>query len=138
MTDESTDISVLNQLVNSGKIYIIPSGNVETSFVHMCNIADGKAETIEGEVMAYIQNSGIDINKIRFGSDGASVMMGKHNHVAAKLKSHQPHLLSIHCINHRLALAAANAADDTSLIFQKESLDISLIQPALDSSIDSK
>ena len=112
MIDESTDTSVLSQLVIVAK-YLLPSGDVETSFVHMCDIANGKAETIEEAVMAYIQNFDLNVNKLRaFGSDGSSVMVGKNNGVAAKLKIHQPRLLSIHCINHRLALAAAHAADD--------------------------
>ena len=49
---------------------------METSFVHMCDIANGKAETIEGALMAYIQNFDLDVNKLRaFGSDGSSVMV---------------------------------------------------------------
>ena len=46
MTDESTDISVLKQLVIVAK-YILPSGKIETSFLHIGDIADGTVETIE-------------------------------------------------------------------------------------------
>ena len=48
---------------------------------------------------------------IGFASDGASVMVGKTNGVAAKLKASLPHLISIHCIAHRLSLASLSAAD---------------------------
>lgn len=42
-------------------------------------------------------------------SDGESVNMGKRNGVAAKLKDEVEHLITIHCIAHRLELAANNA-----------------------------
>ena len=38
-------------------------------------------------------------------ADGASVMIGKHNGVSAKLKLIDPVLIHIHCIAHRLTLA---------------------------------
>ena len=116
MIDESTDTSALSQLVIVAK-YLLPSGDAETSFVHMCDIANGKVETIEGAAMAYIQNFDLNVSKLRaFGSDSSSVMVGKNNGVAAKLKIHQPRLLSIHCINHRLAFAAAHADDDIPIL----------------------
>eukprot|EP00731_Ephydatia_muelleri_P030129 Em0021g652a len=112
MTDESTDISVLKQLVIVAK-YILPSGKIETSFLHIGDIADGTAETIEGAIVAFMETNGLDINKLRsFGSDGCAVMVGRVSGVASRLKVRQPRLVSVHCINHRLALAAAHAADN--------------------------
>ena len=46
-----------------------------------------------------------------FTSDGAPVMCGKRNGVAAKLKQMIPYLISYHCANHRSALVAAHAAN---------------------------
>lgn len=46
-----------------------------------------------------------------FGSDGASVMVGNRNGVAAKLREHNAGLLSVHCVAHRLALATAQAGN---------------------------
>ena len=113
MTDESTDISVLKQLIIVAK-YILPSGKIETSFLHIGDIADGTAETIEGcYIVAFMETNGLDINKLRsFGSDGCAVMVGGVSGVASRLKVPQPRLVSIHCINHRVALAAAHAADN--------------------------
>ena len=108
MTDESTDISVLKQLVIVAK-YILPSGKIETSFLHIGDIADGTAETIEDAIVAFMETNGLDINKLRsFGSDGCAVMVGRMSGVASRLKVRQPRLVSVHCINHRLALAADN------------------------------
>ena len=112
MTDQSTDISVLKQLVIVAK-YILPSGKIETSFLHIGDIADGTAETIEGAIAAFMETNALDINKLRsFGSDGCAVMVGRESGVASRLKVRQPRLVSVHCINHRCALAAAHAADN--------------------------
>ena len=44
-----------------------------------------------------------------FLSDGASVMLGSNNGVAAKLANKNPYLFVSHCIEHRLALACNSA-----------------------------
>ena len=43
-------------------------------------------------------------------------MTGKHSGVAARIKSKQPILTSIHCIAHHLALAAGQASDKVKFI----------------------
>ena len=51
------------------------------------------------------------------GSDGASVMIGKNNGVAARLKRNaNSKILNIHCICHRLALACTDTLGDISYI----------------------
>jgi hypothetical protein len=45
--------------------------------------------------------------------DGASVNMGRTTGLAARLKEIAPWLIAIHCFNHRLELAAADAFNDT-------------------------
>ena len=50
MTDESTDISVIKQLVLVAR-YILPTGDVTTRFVAIDDLSDGKAETIEATMM---------------------------------------------------------------------------------------
>ena len=44
-----------------------------------------------------------------FSSDGANVMLGRNNGVAAKLANKNPYLFVSHCIAHRLALACNSA-----------------------------
>ena len=61
----------------------------------------------------------VKINKcFGFGSDGASVMIGCQNGVAAILKKENPYLIAIHCAAHRLALASSQAATGISVIVQ--------------------
>ena len=70
-----------------------------------------------------MSGNGIDISRLRgFGTDGAAVMTGSRNGVATKLRSHSPRMISVHCINHRLALAAAHAADGIPYIQRFKSI----------------
>ena len=48
-------------------------------------------------------------NVTGFSSDGASVMLGKNNDVAARLRDHNPKPISIHCVCHKLALACSDS-----------------------------
>ena len=45
-----------------------------------------------------------------FGSDGAAVMTGRRSGVAARLKGHNPEIVSVNCCAHRLALASSQVA----------------------------
>ena len=110
LTDESTDIAVLKQLVLVARYRV--NGEVKTSFISMQDICDGTANTITQAILSYLTKKSLDIEKLRgFASDGASIMVGCRNGVATQLKRCSPSLISIHCVNHRLALAASHAAD---------------------------
>ena len=56
----------------------------------------------------------------RFGYNGASVMLGKKNGVAAKLKADNPTLVNIHCVCHKLALACTDTVAELKFIKQVE------------------
>lgn len=49
---------------------------------------------------------------VAFGSDGASVYVGRLNGVVAKLHVEIPWLLGVHCIAHRLELSVLDALKD--------------------------
>lgn len=77
------------------------------------DLKDGTAATIEDALLSVCQQAGVGLSKvIGFGSDGASVMVGGRSGVATRLKSHNPSIVSVHCVAHRLALSAAQAADN--------------------------
>ena len=83
MTDESTDICI-EAASYCREIYIFPSGKIETSFLHLGDIADGTATTIVGATVAFMETNGLHINKLRsFGSDGSAVMVGRVSGVAS-------------------------------------------------------
>ena len=47
-----------------------------------------------------------------FATDHARAMTGKDNDLAALVKADNPYILPVHCITHRLALAASQSAKD--------------------------
>ena len=51
-----------------------------------------------------------------FGSDGASVMVGRSSGVATRLKKHNSEMMSIHYGAHRLALASSQAAESIAYL----------------------
>ena len=110
MCDESTDISITKELILYCRI--VCNREIQTHFLKLVQLPDGKAETIHDAIIAYLQGAGIHLSSITsFGSDGASVMVGSSSGVATRLKQLNPQMLSIHCINHRLALATSQAAN---------------------------
>ena len=46
-----------------------------------------------------------------FGSDCTAVMIGKRSGVSTRLRAHNPFMMNIHCVAHRLALVAAQASE---------------------------
>ncbi|CAI7792333.1 unnamed protein product [Closterium sp. NIES-53] len=56
--------------------------------------------------------TGLDIERISgISTDGASVMVGSQTGLVARLRARIPHLAGFHCIVHREALAAKDAAE---------------------------
>ena len=112
--DESTDVAVYKKLVIYARVVI--NGQPFIHFVHDVNIIDGKAETIVKALEDIFTEKGLEMSKITsLASDGASVMVGRKNGVGARLRSkYVPYLVQVHCIAHRLALAAANACKKVS------------------------
>jgi hypothetical protein len=109
MCDESTDISITKELILYCRI--VCNREIQTHFLKLVQLPDGKAETIHDAIVAFLQGAGIHLSSVTsFGSDGASVMVGSSSGVATRLKQLNPQMLSIHCIHHRLALATAQAA----------------------------
>ena len=95
----------------------------KTFFLLIQDIHDGRAETIEIAILKSLEEKSLDITSLcGFSSDGASVMTGRLNGVAARLKRHSPRMISVHCVAHRLALAAAHAADGITYLQQFKSI----------------
>ena len=79
--------------------------------------------TIVKLIKEELSNDGLDTTKLgSLATDGASVMTGSRNGVAAKLRETVPTLINIHCICHRLALACNDANDNLTQISQVETV----------------
>ena len=117
MTDETTDIAVVKELVLYAR-YLAPDGGApKSTFLKIRDLVDGTAESIYNAITQYCETKDIPLSKcVGFGSDGANVMTGIRSGVCARLKVDNPYLVGIHCIAHRLALAAAQACDKVPYI----------------------
>ena len=110
MADESTDISVTKELILYARVSY--KGKVHVCFLKLIHIPDGTAETIEKAILTYLEQAKVTLLSISsFGSGGAAVMLVRVSGVSTQLKRLKPEMLSIHCINHRLALGVSQAAD---------------------------
>ena len=120
MADETTDIGVTKELILYAR-YIVPTATpehcVRSIFLRVCELSDGKADTITTSILELLTKLDISINRVMgFGSDGASVMVGRRAGVATRLKERNPQMVAIHCVAHRLALAVAQAGDGVPYI----------------------
>lgn len=111
LIDESTDVSTSENMI----IYMIylHEGLAVVSYAGLVHVPDIDAESITNTLLGFFEQNGLELAKIiGFCSDGASVMTGWKNGVAARLKRLNPFIQSVHCIAHRLALCSADAAQD--------------------------
>ena len=109
LCDETTDVSSLKQLAVF--VQYVFQGKTKTSFLKIADLPNGKADTIENKLLDMCRQCEIPMNKVfGFGSDGASVMVGRVSGVATRMKAHNPELVFIHCGAHRVALASSQAA----------------------------
>ena len=115
MCDETTDVAVVKEVIIYAR-YIGTDRKVCTAFIGMMEVSDGTAKTILAALQKLCEKENLDIeNKlVAFGSDGAAIMIGSRGGVATLLKQKCP--ISNHCVAHRLALAAAQAADEVAYV----------------------
>ena len=61
---------------------------VQTVFLKIVKLTNGCAETIEGALVTFLDKFSVPLSRLAgFGSDGASVMTGKHSGAAARIKT---------------------------------------------------
>ena len=113
---EATDIATCKSLIVYA--HLLVNGVRKTRFLADVQLTECTAVAIVEAIHMVLKYYNLNMRKcIGFGSDGASMMVGKSNGVAALLKKN-PYLISIHCVAHRLALASSQAAVGIKLIVQ--------------------
>lgn len=109
MLDESLDIAVQKKLVLFFKILV--EGKATVEFAANLEVKDGKAETIYTAVVNYLDSINVPVKRLSgLGTDGASVMTGRHNGLAVKLQRLNGKIVAVWCVAHKLALVAHWAA----------------------------
>lgn len=109
IVDGSTDSSVTEQEL----VYVrsCSGGVISNNFVALVptEVADAKgifnAILKAAHTELELDEDALFKKTVGLGSDGANVMMGKNNGVAALMKCKQPCLQAVHCSAHRLELA---------------------------------
>ena len=128
LTDEVCDISNKEQLVTFIKYVDRETSKANTSFLDVSNLLESStsadAETVTHTITQQIDDVGLKRQHLSsFASDRVSVMTGKTNGVAARLRrTVNPSLINIHCICHSLALACASANDSLSFLLKVEKI----------------
>ena len=115
--DDTTDVATVKEVIIYAR-YLGRDRKVCTSFIGMIEVADGASRTILVALQLLCDREHLDIqNKlVAFGSDRAAVMIGARSGVATLLKHICPWMISNHCVAHRLALAAGQAAEEVAYI----------------------
>ncbi|XP_077867306.1 zinc finger protein 862-like [Saccoglossus kowalevskii] len=110
LIDEMSDVSMDKSMI----IYLryILAGKIVVRFFEVIGLAGCNADDIYQALVSVLECKCVHVkNMFAAGTDGASVMVGKHAGVTTMLKTNiNPYMISVHCIAHRLALASAQAA----------------------------
>ena len=115
MLDETCDITVEKKLC----IYVryIKDGKACTSYLGNKRVTDCTAEGLKIALCQYLEendviNDGDYSALMGLGTDGASVMVGCRAGLGVKLKEMNNKMVQVHCVAHRLNLAASQAGKD--------------------------
>lgn len=121
MNDETTDVSNKKHLAFCVKYLDSDTKNTCVNFVKDVPVSDGKAETIFNETKTVIEDLGVD-TFVGFSSDGCNTMVGKKTGVSTRLKEYKPEIVTLHCHNHRLALAAKDSFESIKIMRDTDDL----------------
>lgn len=91
--------------------------NHKTVFGSIIQLIACTAKDIVQAITQFYTKHKLDMQRmVMLTSDGASVMLGKHNGFAALLKRQIPHLTEQHCVAHREDLGPDDAWKDVPLM----------------------
>ncbi|XP_078521674.1 uncharacterized protein LOC144828067 [Lissotriton helveticus] len=110
LIDESTDIEVKKLLCICIKYFSTKLNKFVSTFLAMVELDQACSEDIANAVLNMLETCNLDIkNLIGIGTDGASVMCGKHHSTFTLLRDKQPSLQLVRCICHSLDIIAKKA-----------------------------
>ena len=126
MVDEVTDISVQSQMLTFIQFVSPVTSSVEIAFLSVQNVLDefssANADALTSLIKdQLVQQCGLSLKNLKgLATDGAAVMIGKNNGVAAQLKELNPVIINVHCICHKLALACTDTNKEIAYIKRVE------------------
>uniref|UniRef100_A0A8C5P6F9 Uncharacterized protein n=1 Tax=Leptobrachium leishanense TaxID=445787 RepID=A0A8C5P6F9_9ANUR len=123
IADESTDVSITKMLILYLKFRPVGMNIHKTVFAGILKLSACDSTSITMAIKQFYADCKLDLQKmVMFTSDGASVMLGKQNGVAAQLRREVPHVLEQHCVAHREDLGIDDAWKNVSLMKDIETL----------------
>ncbi|XP_069794897.1 uncharacterized protein [Narcine bancroftii] len=121
--DETTDIPVNKCLILYFKFRSKDCTVYKTFFGGIVPLQAGDAASIVSAIKQFYEEKKLDLHKmVMVTSDGASVMLGRVDGVAARLKQDIPHLVQQHCVAHLEDLGIGDAWKEFKLIRDVETL----------------
>ena len=116
LIDEMSDKAMDKTLIIYARY--ICRGQVKVSFLEVVALLDTTSEAIYTALVDTITVKGLDPkNIVSIGTDGASTMTGKHSGVTKRVEDNlNPFVIKWHCMAHRLALAASQAAKGVDIV----------------------
>ena len=108
---ESTDVSTKEMLVVY-LAFVDEGGEACVEYFKLVRMFGTDAgSSIYTALKSLLEEHGLWKKTVALGADGASVMTGLKNGVGAKMRADLTWILALHCINHKLALGANDAAN---------------------------
>ena len=119
LIDESTTISRKTTLIIYMRAVIGTAQKPQTFFFDLIELSSTEADQIYTALLKSLDAHGLSLVILRsllinVTTDGASVMLGKHSGVCAKLVSEFPDLVIWHCSNHRLELSVHGTVEEVA------------------------
>ena len=110
LLDGSTDSSVMEKELLY-VMYVGVDGSPQCTLLCLADVQDATAVCIKALLTRKLQEIGIDLGEklVSICVDGAAVNLGVRRGLSALLKQDMPWLTAVHCMNHRLELAAKDA-----------------------------
>lgn len=122
MVDEVCDLTIEKHMAMCSK-YVDSAGEVKTSFVSDTTLNTATADVITNVITSEVERHDLDINNMTgFASDGAAVFTGTKTGVTTRLKEKIPGLVTVHCKDHRLALACRDSFKEVPLFKKTDKL----------------
>lgn len=116
--DEATDSANLSVLVTYIS-FVNNKGDVVTRYLSTSELQGTTSDHVhEALEKVLIDNNLLKKNMVGLATDGASVMRGCKKGVATKFQNELPHLVTSHCMAHRLQLAAEKAANEVPYLIK--------------------
>ena len=119
LCDDAMDVSVVEQFIGFVQFYNSGLQNVEVRFLFaedaLQNSDSANSQGLYDIVIKQFQSIGPE-KLTGLCTDGASVMVGEREGLVAKLKRDCPHMINLHNVCHKLALACVDADQELKYV----------------------